>query len=122
MDVFSSWRDSCHPGRPALHVAFFSPSSLPASVDFSDFLRFSGFGARFRCFFFRFGKTARSQLDTYHGTLTLPIFKIIPTTQQYEWGKKGKASKVAQFAASSQLPGFAINDAQPYAEVPIQPT
>jgi mannose-6-phosphate isomerase len=44
------------------------------------------------------------------------VFKIIPTTQQYDWGKTGKTSKVAQFAASSQLPGFAIDEAAPYAE------
>ncbi|KAF8638759.1 hypothetical protein AX17_001975 [Amanita inopinata Kibby_2008] len=47
----------------------------------------------------------------------VPVFKIIPTTQQYEWGRIGSASKVAQLAASSRLPGFSINDTKPYAEL-----
>jgi len=46
-----------------------------------------------------------------------PIFKIIPTTQQYDWGKIGSNAKVAQFAAASRLPGFSIDESAPYAEV-----
>ncbi|KAF9483080.1 mannose-6-phosphate isomerase [Pholiota conissans] len=49
--------------------------------------------------------------------MTAAVFKIIPTTQQYDWGKTGRSSKVAQFAASSQLPGFQIDEAAPYAEL-----
>ncbi|KAH9479108.1 Mannose-6-phosphate isomerase [Psilocybe cubensis] len=45
------------------------------------------------------------------------VFKIIPTTQQYDWGKIGKDSKVAQFASASQIPGFAIDEGSPYAEL-----
>lgn len=48
---------------------------------------------------------------------TAPVFKIIPTTQQYDWGKKGSSSKVAQFASKSQVPGFKLDEDTPYAEV-----
>ncbi|KAG6807343.1 hypothetical protein H0H93_001732 [Arthromyces matolae] len=46
-----------------------------------------------------------------------PVFKIAPTTQQYDWGKIGSKAKVAQFAAASRLPGFTINESVPYAEL-----
>ncbi|KAJ3513804.1 hypothetical protein NLJ89_g2746 [Agrocybe chaxingu] len=45
------------------------------------------------------------------------VFKIVPTTQMYDWGKTGKSSKVAQFADSSRVPGFTIDEASPYAEL-----
>ena len=48
---------------------------------------------------------------------TAPVFKIIPTTQKYDWGKKGLSSKVAQFAVASKIPGFALDEESPYAEV-----
>ncbi|KAF5379471.1 hypothetical protein D9615_006550 [Tricholomella constricta] len=48
---------------------------------------------------------------------TSPVFKIAPTTQEYDWGKVGRSAKVAQFAAASKLPGFAINDSATYAEL-----
>ncbi|KAG6840827.1 hypothetical protein C0991_004050 [Blastosporella zonata] len=47
----------------------------------------------------------------------MSVFKIAPTTQQYDWGKTGSSAKVAQFAASSKLPGFTINESAPYAEL-----
>ncbi|KAG6822374.1 hypothetical protein H0H87_003492 [Tephrocybe sp. NHM501043] len=46
-----------------------------------------------------------------------PVFKLAPTTQQYDWGKSGSTAKVAQFAAASQLPGFTIDESAPYAEL-----
>lgn len=46
-----------------------------------------------------------------------PVFKIIPTTQKYDWGKKGLSSKVAQFAAASKIPGFELDENAPYAEL-----
>ena len=46
-----------------------------------------------------------------------PVFKLIPTTQKYDWGKKGLESKVAQFAAAASVPGFALEHDAPYAEV-----
>ncbi|KAF8153993.1 mannose-6-phosphate isomerase [Crassisporium funariophilum] len=46
-----------------------------------------------------------------------PVFKIIPTTQQYDWGKQGRSSKVAEFASASQIPGFTIDEGSPYAEL-----
>ncbi|KZT20634.1 mannose-6-phosphate isomerase [Neolentinus lepideus HHB14362 ss-1] len=48
---------------------------------------------------------------------TAPIFRIVPTTQKYDWGKKGLASKVAQFAAASKIPGFELDENAPYAEL-----
>ncbi|KAI0087199.1 mannos-6-phosphate isomerase [Irpex rosettiformis] len=46
-----------------------------------------------------------------------PIFKIIPTTQKYDWGKIGSSSKVAQFASKSKVPEFALDEGTPYAEL-----
>jgi mannose-6-phosphate isomerase len=48
---------------------------------------------------------------------TQRVFKIAPTTQQYDWGKIGSSAKVAQFAAASKLPGFSVDEKAPYAEV-----
>ena len=48
---------------------------------------------------------------------TPPVFKIIPTTQKYDWGKIGTNSKVAQFASASKIPGFTLEELAPYAEV-----
>ncbi|KAI0360760.1 mannose-6-phosphate isomerase [Trametes cingulata] len=45
------------------------------------------------------------------------VFKIIPTTQQYDWGKIGLSSKVAQYAAACKLPGFTLDENAPYAEL-----
>ncbi|KIM42639.1 hypothetical protein M413DRAFT_444327 [Hebeloma cylindrosporum] len=45
------------------------------------------------------------------------VFKIVPTTQKYDWGKMGASSKVAQFASASQLSGFTIDEGSPYAEL-----
>lgn len=46
----------------------------------------------------------------------MSVFKIIPTTQKYDWGKVGKNSKVALFAAAGS-PGFELDEKAPYAEV-----
>jgi len=48
---------------------------------------------------------------------TTRVFKIIPTTQQYDWGKKGRESIVAQLAQVYQAQGLEIADGSPYAEV-----
>ncbi|KAF9538535.1 mannose-6-phosphate isomerase [Agrocybe pediades] len=45
------------------------------------------------------------------------VFKIIPTTQQYDWGRTGRSSKVAEFAEASQIPGFKVDESAPYAEL-----
>ncbi|KAF9035626.1 mannose-6-phosphate isomerase [Panaeolus papilionaceus] len=50
-------------------------------------------------------------------TSGLPVFKILPTTQQYDWGKLGKDSKVAEFAKGSEIPGFNVDENAPYAEL-----
>jgi len=48
----------------------------------------------------------------------MSVFKIVPTIQQYDWGKTGKKSKVA-FLAASGSPGFKLEGQAPYAEVCI---
>ncbi|KAK7691483.1 hypothetical protein QCA50_004882 [Cerrena zonata] len=50
-------------------------------------------------------------------TMASPVFKIIPTTQKYDWGKIGTSSKVAQFAEASRIPGFTLDKQAPYAEL-----
>ena len=45
------------------------------------------------------------------------VFKIIPTTQKYDWGKIGLSSKVAQYATAAKLPSFTLDENAPYAEV-----
>jgi Phosphomannose isomerase type I len=45
------------------------------------------------------------------------VFKIVPTIQQYDWGKYGTDSKVAVFAQSAGLAGFHVDESKPYAEV-----
>ncbi|KAF8651422.1 hypothetical protein AX16_004724 [Volvariella volvacea WC 439] len=48
---------------------------------------------------------------------TSPVFRLIPTAQQYDWGKVGSSSKVAQFAAASRIPDFVLDESAPYAEL-----
>ena len=45
------------------------------------------------------------------------VFKIVPTTQKYDWGKIGLSSKVAQYASAAKIPGFTLDEKAPYAEV-----
>ena len=44
-----------------------------------------------------------------------PVFTITPTAQQYDWGKVGLESKVAQFAKATNVE--TIDESKPYAEV-----
>ncbi|KAI0311358.1 RmlC-like cupin domain-containing protein [Amylostereum chailletii] len=44
-----------------------------------------------------------------------PVFLLTPTVQQYDWGKLGLSSKVAQFADAAHV--AAIDDDAPYAEL-----
>ncbi|KAL0954100.1 hypothetical protein HGRIS_005247 [Hohenbuehelia grisea] len=46
-----------------------------------------------------------------------PVFKLAPTTQQYDWGKVGRDSKVAQLAEASKISGFTLDETAPYAEL-----
>jgi len=48
------------------------------------------------------------------------VFKVIPTTQLYDWGKKGRSAKVAQFAEKSGVPGFVVDENKSYAEVGLR--
>ena len=49
----------------------------------------------------------------------MQVFKIVPTVQQYDWGKLGASSKVAVFARSAGIPNFHVNESKPYAEVRV---
>lgn len=44
------------------------------------------------------------------------VLRISPTLQQYDWGKIGSQSKVAQLAAGADIPGFVLDTSAPYAE------
>lgn len=48
---------------------------------------------------------------------SISVFEILPTTQEYDWGKTGTSSKVAQLATASHIPGFTLKESTPYAEV-----
>ncbi|KAF4611109.1 hypothetical protein D9613_007303 [Agrocybe pediades] len=45
------------------------------------------------------------------------VFKIIPATLTYGWGKQGKESRVAQLATASQIPDFKVDEGTAYAEL-----
>ena len=49
------------------------------------------------------------------------VFKILPTTQKYDWGKVGNDSAAARFAsATPSSDDFSIQSDKPYAEVCLQ--
>jgi mannose-6-phosphate isomerase len=50
---------------------------------------------------------------------TQTVFRVVPTTQQYDWGKVGLASKVAQLAVSANTPNFTLDHSKTYAEVGV---
>ncbi|KAN0140170.1 Mannose-6-phosphate isomerase [Lactarius tabidus] len=47
----------------------------------------------------------------------MQVFKIVPTVQQYDWGKLGSSSKVAVFAQSAGISDFHVDETKPYAEL-----
>ncbi|KAI0302924.1 mannose-6-phosphate isomerase [Russula brevipes] len=47
----------------------------------------------------------------------MQVFKIVPTVQQYDWGKVGTSSKVAVFAQSAGISEFSVDESKPYAEL-----
>ncbi|KAI0314741.1 mannose-6-phosphate isomerase [Amylostereum chailletii] len=47
--------------------------------------------------------------------MSAPVFLLTPTVQQYDWGKIGISSKVAQFAKAANV--AAVDDDAPYAEL-----
>ncbi|KAG1795260.1 RmlC-like cupin domain-containing protein [Suillus variegatus] len=49
--------------------------------------------------------------------MTEQVFRLIPATQNYPWGKKGSSSLVAQLADGSGIPDFKINESNSYAEM-----
>lgn len=49
----------------------------------------------------------------------MQVFKIVPTVQQYDWGKLGTSSKVAVFAQSAGISDFHVDESKPYAEVRV---
>lgn len=50
--------------------------------------------------------------------MTEKVFQIIPTVQNYAWGKIGTHSKVAELI-SNAYPEIEIDNSKPYAEVII---
>jgi mannose-6-phosphate isomerase len=47
------------------------------------------------------------------------VFKLTPSVQTYDWGKLGRASKVAQLAERGTARGFTLDESTPYAEVRV---
>jgi mannose-6-phosphate isomerase len=45
--------------------------------------------------------------------MAIPVFKVIPSAQQYDWGKVGSQSRVAQLVGAT---GASIQEDKPYAE------
>lgn len=73
-----------------------------------------------QCMYYAAIDDPRSQSAMPTPTPTLPmssVFRVIPTTQRYDWGKRGSKSRVAQLAVASKLPGFQLDENAPYAEV-----
>lgn len=52
----------------------------------------------------------------------LPVFTLIPTIQNYDWGKTGSDSEVARLATASNLSGFELREKAQYAEVSAEVT
>ena len=50
----------------------------------------------------------------------MQVFKIVPTVQQYDWGKVGTSSKVAVYAQSAGISDFQVDESKPYAEVSVR--
>ena len=50
----------------------------------------------------------------------MKVFKIVPTVQQYDWGKVGTSSKVAVYAQSAGISNFQVDESKPYAEVSVR--
>ncbi|KAG1811744.1 mannose-6-phosphate isomerase [Suillus subaureus] len=49
--------------------------------------------------------------------MTEQVFRLIPATQNYPWGKKGSNSLAAQLADGAGIPDFKIDESKPYAEI-----
>jgi len=49
--------------------------------------------------------------------MTEQVFRLIPATKIYPWGKKGSNSLAAQLADGAGIPDFKIDESKPYAEV-----
>ena len=49
--------------------------------------------------------------------MQVPLIRLQCGANSYEWGKKGRDSAVARFAAATPSDGFTIQDDRPYAEV-----
>jgi Phosphomannose isomerase type I len=54
--------------------------------------------------------------------MQVPLIQLQCGVNSYEWGKKGRQSAAAKFAAATPSTTFTIQDDKPYAEVsPCQP-
>lgn len=100
--------------RDADLFSFFCVNLIPENVSISNCCRTGGNrqldGSRSaRRFQIR-------SINAYHHS-SMSVFKIIPTTQEYDWGKTGKNSKVAQLTTAAGLPGFELDEKTSYAEV-----
>lgn len=51
--------------------------------------------------------------------MQIPLIRLQCGVNSYDWGKVGKDSAAAKFAAATPADGFSIQDDKPYAEVPF---
>ncbi|KAG1885407.1 RmlC-like cupin domain-containing protein [Suillus subluteus] len=49
--------------------------------------------------------------------MTEQVFRLIPATQNFPWGKKGSSSLVAQLADGAGIPDFKTDESKSYAEM-----
>lgn len=49
--------------------------------------------------------------------MTEQVFRLIPATLNYPWGKKGSSSLAAQLADGAGIPDFKIDESKSYAEI-----
>jgi len=50
-------------------------------------------------------------------TMQVPLIRLQCGVNSYDWGKVGKDSAAAKFAAATPADGFSIKEDKPYAEV-----
>jgi hypothetical protein len=54
--------------------------------------------------------------------MQVPLIRLQCGVNSYDWGKVGKDSAAAKFAAATPTDDFSIQEDKPYAEVDAQPS
>jgi hypothetical protein len=69
--------------------------------------------------YYRYNTLLPSSYFSPNIVMTEPVFRLIPATKSYPWGKKGSSSLAAQLAEGAGIPEFKIDESKHYAEVHI---